>query len=64
MPSLTALAGRAGDWDRAFMSTAKLRRGSLLGLCTSPKQPAGQGKQATPGVNVNENITPAMGEKV
>lgn len=64
MPSLTALAGRAGDWDRAFMSTAKLRRGSLLGLCTVSKQPAGQGKQATPSVNVNENITLAMVEKI
>ena len=50
MPSLTALAGRAGDWDRAFMSSAKLRRGSLLGLYTAPKQPAGQGKQTPPAV--------------
>eukprot|EP00064_Thunnus_orientalis_P001901 superscaffoldBa00000131_g1905 len=48
--SSKALAGRAGDWDRAFMSSAKLRRGSLLGLHTAPKQPAGQGKQAPPAV--------------
>lgn len=39
MPSLTALAGRAGYWDRAFMSAAELRTGTLLGLCTAPNNP-------------------------
>lgn len=39
MPSLTALAGRAGYWDRAFMSAAELRTGTLLELCTAPNNP-------------------------
>lgn len=38
MPSLTALAGRAGDWDRAFISAAKLR-GELLCWDCAQKQP-------------------------
>lgn len=47
MPSLTALAGRAGDWDRAFMSSAKLRRGTLLGLCTAPQTACTMGKTSS-----------------
>lgn len=38
MPSPAALAGRAGDWDGAFMSAAKLWKGALLGVCTSPNR--------------------------
>lgn len=66
MPSLTALAGRAGNWDRAFMSSAKLRRRTLLGLCTPPpKQVARQGKQAlcSCSCNVNAKFTPAREKK-
>ncbi len=36
MPSLTALAGRAGDWDRAFISATKLRREELFWDCAQP----------------------------
>jgi len=38
MPSLAALAGRAGDWDRAVVSAAKLKKGTLPGLCTVPNR--------------------------
>ena len=49
MPSLTALAGRAGDWDRAFISAAKLRGELLCWDCctvTAPNCLQDEGKQA------------------
>ncbi len=66
MPSLTALAGRAGDWDRAFISAAKLRRGALLGLCTAPQNSLqdGENKHTAPcRCNVNGSITPGREKK-
>lgn len=36
MPSLAALAGRAGDWDWTDMNAAKLQKGTLLGLWPAP----------------------------
>lgn len=49
MPSLTALAGRAGDWDGAFISATKPRTGGktssvlLLQLQSAWKHYSSQG---------------------
>ncbi|KAG7510386.1 hypothetical protein JOB18_020366 [Solea senegalensis] len=51
-----ALAGRAGDWDRAFMSAAELRRGRFCR--DSQHGTANPGSLLTAAVN--GNITPAM----
>lgn len=61
MPSLTALAGRAGDWDRAFISAAKLR-GELFCWDCAQKQPQTacrtRGNKLADHCYVNGNITP------
>ncbi|KAK2891714.1 hypothetical protein Q8A73_017379 [Channa argus] len=51
--TVAALAGGAGDWDRALMSTAKLRR-SLAGICTEP--------QTASRTNENKLTAPAAEE--
>lgn len=35
MPSLTALAGRAGDWDRAFTSATELKMVGIQANCST-----------------------------
>lgn len=54
MPSLAALAGRAGDWDWTDMNAAKLRKGTLLGLRPAPnRENNGPVREKTPGRRFN-----------